>query len=495
MLIAPTVAPVPTPAPAPTLASAYGLIQPRQTDYYGNCYNVEKAYQCTSVLSGCYGGDYLSATDYNVAATSCFCTYGISYLDCFYSQVATGTCASYYFGTEGTSRSRSYYIEYCGSIPPNAMANIQPPTSVSLDLETVDVVTATGAIRQPNYAGQPNYQGSGELLKGPCTATSFTQVDASSTVYYAGFVGCAKDRPECCPWAVATTGTPVSGGAGANDKDNSGYDFPTPVNNDLAQLASCADDYYSISGGCCPNGFWPFTSAVGGITPCWSSIARVAPPTLTLEKDAKTMDKPTSAVVNIVWSMRYPVADPGGGGLSTAAKAGIGAGAGVAAILIAGLAFCLWRSKRKNKKLAEPQQPIPPQPTFQQPQPQMMQQGAVPNGQYPPGPFPPGMVAPGMMAPPSDGASIMTSATPVSAAALVPQTTGTSGGGVSELSSQSGQNLLHNGQPSGYFPGGTAAAANPRAYPQDVPEMSSHREADPPQEVMGSQVQNHTTGQ
>jgi hypothetical protein len=331
----------------------------------------------------------------------------------------------------------------------------------------VKVVRATGAIQQPNYGQEPEYQGEGELLKGPCSQTDFTLVDAGNTVYYGGFVGCVNDRPECCPWAVATpasavSGSAATGGPAVNARDN--IDFPSPVNSDLAVLVSCADDYYSISGGCCPNGFWPFTKAVGGITPCWSSISTVKPPTLTLEKDATTKEKPTSAVVNIVWSMRFEVADPGGSGLSTAAKAGIGAGAGVAAILIAGLAICLWRSRRKNKKLAEAQQPAAPAPAQmqqQQQQPpskqQMMPQAGMPNGQYPPGTFHPGM---GAMAipPPSDRTSTVTSGTSVSPAVLLPQHTGTSGGGVSELSSQGVQNL-HNAQ-SSYLAGG---AANPHA--------------------------------
>jgi hypothetical protein len=199
------------------------------------------------------------------------------------------------------------------------------------------------------------------------------------------------------------------------------------------------------------------------------------------------MDKPTSAVVNIVWAMRYPVVDTSGssGGLSTAAKAGIGAGAGVAVILIAALAICLWRSKRKNKQLATPApataQAIPPQ----QQQPPMMQQPPFqqqPNGQY--------MYPPGTALSPSDRASIMTSTTtPLSAtAALIPQSTGTSGGAVSELSSaQSGQNLLpgQQQQQAGYFAGanprvsygssaGAAspgiAAANGQAYPAPIAE-------------------------
>jgi hypothetical protein len=319
------------------------------------------------------------------------------------------------------------------------------------------------------------------------------------------------------------------------------------------------------------SGFWPFTKEVGGLTPCWSSIDEVEPPTLTLPKDAKTLDKPTSAVVNIVWAMRYPVGEPGGGGLSTAAKAGIGAGAGVAAILIGGLAICLWRSRRKNKQLAAAQPAVPPgQMQQQQPppfaQPQMMQQAAVPNGQYPLG----GAYAPGKLPPPSDAASIMSNSTLVPPPqGLVPQNTGTSAGGLSELSSPNSQHAFHNGQPgSGYYAG--AAVANPRvsygssngagspaigangqgypapiaeadeghqaqyhqygyqhhqqqyyavpgqqgqgqgqyypphqqqagyaypsqqqqSYPQNMSEMSAHREADPPQEVMGSEVQN-----
>lgn len=115
---------------------------------------------------------------------------------------------------------------------------------MSLALTKVNVVRATGALQQPDYNAPPNYQGSGALLQGPCSSTAFTQVDASTTVFYAGFVGCDRDRPECCPWSVASTG--------ANVQDNTAYDLPKPANNDLAQLASCPGDHYSISGGCCP---------------------------------------------------------------------------------------------------------------------------------------------------------------------------------------------------------------------------------------------------
>lgn len=121
---------------------------------------------------------------------------------------------------------------------------------------TVDVVTATGDLSRPDYDGEPSYKGTGALLDGECAQTGFTRVDAGNTIYFAGFMGCINDRPECCPWPVATATSgstgPATDAAGVNVQDNIVYDFPMPVSNDLAQLVSCAEDYYSVSGGCCP---------------------------------------------------------------------------------------------------------------------------------------------------------------------------------------------------------------------------------------------------
>ncbi|KAK4133475.1 hypothetical protein BT67DRAFT_382592 [Trichocladium antarcticum] len=364
-------------------------------------------------------------------------------------------------------------------------------TSTDSASRTVKVITATTSRKEPDYAGQPNYKGQGDLLRGPCSQTGFTQVDAGNTVYYAGFVGCIRDRPECCPYAVDTAmgSAQATDAAGIQVQDNKdlGFDFPQPVSSDSGMQTKCAEDYYSISGGCCPNGFWPFTSAVGGQTPCWSSIPRVTAPTLTREKDATTKAKPTSAVVNIVWSMRYPVADAGSSGLSTAAKAGIGAGVGVAVILIAGLAICLWRSRRKNKKLEKVKQGIPPPGTLAQPaQPQMMQQ--PPHGHYPPpGTLPPGTLPPGTaMAPPSDQTG--------RPGPLMPQHTGASAGAVSSLSSGTG--LLHNGHNPrlSYSSSGGGATPSPAQYPpqqqqQQFPPQQQQQQFPPQQQ----QQQQHAT--
>ncbi|KAK0633755.1 hypothetical protein B0T14DRAFT_81012 [Immersiella caudata] len=351
-------------------------------------------------------------------------------------------------GHDWNSYMLDYFYSTCGSIPPSAMAQMSPPATVSLSFEVVDIVTATGQPPSPSQLAQPNYKGAGQLLKGECTKTDFTLVDAGSTVYFAGFNGCNGERPECCPWQVATmSASPLATTMAGTNQDTGnhiGFDFPQPQDSNQATLASCADDYYSISGGCCPVGYWLFTTEVGGQTPCYSSLNRAAtPPTLTagLAGNPTGTSKPTSAVVNIVWSMRYPVADQNGG-LSTAAKAGIGAGAGVAAILIGVLAICLWRSRRKNKKLEAERNvgggvyaPMGPQSQHQP----VIQQTVMPNGQY--------MQYP-LMAPepdPSGRGGIMTNVHAPSVAPLLPQTTGTSNGGISELSSQNGQGLIQNG--------------------------------------------------
>lgn len=130
------------------------------------------------------------------------------------------------------------------------------PSGLTERLRTVHVVTATGALQNQNYNGQPDYKGTGALLQGPCSTADFTLVDAGSTVYFAGFLGCVGNRPECCPWPVATATAATAGLApastGVNVQDNRPYNFPVPTASAMAQLSSCADDYYSISGQCCP---------------------------------------------------------------------------------------------------------------------------------------------------------------------------------------------------------------------------------------------------
>jgi hypothetical protein len=61
------------------------------------------------------------------------------------------------------------------------------------------------------------------------------------------------------------------------------------------------------------------------------------------------MQKLTSAIVNVVYAIQFPV-QPASSGLTTSAVAGIGAGAGVAVIVIIALSLILLRRTRKHKK-------------------------------------------------------------------------------------------------------------------------------------------------
>jgi len=133
-------------------------------------------------------------------------------------------------------------------------------TSVSLQFASVTIVTHSGPVTQPSYTNTPMYSGSGSLLQGACRSTQFTLVDVGSTVFWAPFVGCVSDRPDCCPYTVATTAlagitqdttvtmtVTADGGSGQNQAVMA---YPQPADNQI--MKSCATDYYSISGNCCP---------------------------------------------------------------------------------------------------------------------------------------------------------------------------------------------------------------------------------------------------
>lgn len=122
------------------------------------------------------------------------------------------------------------------------------PHKLTLLRPVVTITPPTPITTTPKRIATPTYSGTGELLAGPCTQTQYTMVDAGEMVYQAAFVGCDADRPECCPFEVATT----SGKGGGNRVAGGGGGFPTPAANALSALTACPDDYYPISGQCCP---------------------------------------------------------------------------------------------------------------------------------------------------------------------------------------------------------------------------------------------------
>jgi len=95
----------------------------------------------------------------------------------------------------------------------------------------------------------------------------------------------------------------------------------------------------------------------GGQTPCFSTLAATttAPPILVAAMNV-AMSKPTSAVINVVYAVHYPLKRSS---LSTGAKIGIGVGSGIGALCLIALVLIgsiLLFKKRPNKQAATAQQ-------------------------------------------------------------------------------------------------------------------------------------------
>lgn len=95
----------------------------------------------------------------------------------------------------------------------------------------------------------------------------------------------------------------------------------------------------------------------GGQTPCYSTVqAYLTPPPQAQVSSTRALGfssvAPTSTVINIVYARNYPVREDSG--LSTGAKAGIGAVVGAAGLaVVGGLIFFLIRwLRRKNESEA-----------------------------------------------------------------------------------------------------------------------------------------------
>jgi len=180
------------------------------------------------------------------------------------------------------------------------------------------------------------------------------------------------DRPECCPWSVSVEGSPTGGAtegarvAGLDGSPTSTSNegnrvaggagrFPVPASGVQALLSRCPDDYYSVSGQCCPNGFYKFTRQIAFQTPCFSSFAeKITPPILTagLMANPTNTELPTSAIINVALAMGYSVSDGATPPLSKGAAIGVGVGAGVFAIALVTLTVWVFFRVRRNKQNA-----------------------------------------------------------------------------------------------------------------------------------------------
>ncbi|KAK4042798.1 hypothetical protein C8A01DRAFT_13595, partial [Parachaetomium inaequale] len=143
-----------------------------------------------------------------------------------------------------------------------------------------------------------------------------------------------NSQPECCPF------TPAASSQGV---------YPRPHDAKDAVVSRCPTDYYSVSGSCCPSAYTPWTAALGGATPCYSTISAATTPSPPPAGDAVAprATRPTVTVTATVFAMRYAVTDDGAA-LSPGAIAGIIVGGVVLAGLVLGLYMVCCRRRRAN---------------------------------------------------------------------------------------------------------------------------------------------------
>lgn len=184
------------------------------------------------------------------------------------------------------------------------------------------------------------YKPGASLLTETCAIPEYTLLDLKSSAVYAPFVGCVNTKHECCPSQPQT-----SVAIGFNDV------YPKAPNPEQAALERCPTDYYSISASCCPNGYIPWTTDLGGQTPCFSVLpATMTPPPITSADTASSNEaKPTIVVSDVVYAIGYPVQAPIS---SFPAEAIAGTVATVVGLLvIAALAIFLHKRKQRREFL------------------------------------------------------------------------------------------------------------------------------------------------
>lgn len=98
--------------------------------------------------------------------------------------------------------------------------------------------------------------------------------------------------------------------------------------------------------------YYPWSTLIAGQTPCYSTLsaATTPPPIAASLVDSTNSAKPTSAIVNVVYAMQYPVKEPSKPGLAQNTKIGIGAGAGGAALVFGILIWLLLWKHRAHKR-------------------------------------------------------------------------------------------------------------------------------------------------
>ena len=216
----------------------------------------------------------------------------------------------------------------------------------------------------------PQFSGTGTLLTDHCATAQYTLIDYGPTASYVPFIGCIDGQPECCPFtpvppsAHTTPTVSVQGIPAAASPPV----YPQPKNAKDAIVNTCPKDYSSVSGICCPtyvpppsmltrpltlvvSAYSPWTAALGGITPCYSTLPVTTPPPPETKAIAVRETRPTVTVTGTVFAMPFAVLDDGAL-LSAGGIAGVVVGSSVFLGLI-GWGIRWFRRRRRDARTLE----------------------------------------------------------------------------------------------------------------------------------------------
>ncbi|KAF1999847.1 hypothetical protein P154DRAFT_210264 [Amniculicola lignicola CBS 123094] len=275
--------------------------------------------------------------------------------------------------------------------PDKTPSSIPQPVYTTVNVVPAAEVEATKTSHAPipQYPTAPG-SAAAPILKGYCTEPAYTILDGP-TALWVPVVGCISSKADCCPTSTGGSGASPTGPAqgvnekkadesagGSNAAENGGAAATFPISSFPGQgtLTGCPKDYHTVGGtACCPSSYWPWSAAIGGQIPCYSSLAKaltppgmpdslvhgvddnpittgpsMPTPSSTVGVSSTSSPKPTSAVVNIAYAMQYSMKASPKPKMQQGTKIGIGAGVGGAALVISVLLFLLFKRFRGNKK-------------------------------------------------------------------------------------------------------------------------------------------------
>ncbi|KAK0714932.1 hypothetical protein B0H67DRAFT_229033 [Lasiosphaeris hirsuta] len=131
-------------------------------------------------------------------------------------------------------------------------------------------------LRVARYAG-----GSNNFQVHHCATAEYQLIDGGATVYHAPVVVCINNKQCCCPF-IPTQATTSDG----NPRHLQGAISSQACVAEQTTPGHCATGYYTTSGRCCPSGYAPWSTLLGGQTSCFSPIdTTVTPPPLPSDAD------------------------------------------------------------------------------------------------------------------------------------------------------------------------------------------------------------------